>query len=132
MPRNAEDVESFLYRLNRNFEGSQDFFLVSSGSGGPPIALRVSDPIILLRCDIGKIPTDPARQLALFRLLLEYNAGDLMHAAYGLEADEIVLTAGLELENLDMNELAAALADIDVALARHIGPLMDMAKEPQA
>ncbi len=132
MPRTADDVETFLYRLNRNFDESEGLFLVSSGTDGPPIALRVAEPIIVVRVDIGKVPPDVTRQNALFRQLLEYNANDLAHAAYGLEGDEIVLTAGLELENLDMNELAAVLSDIDVALATHIGTLRSLATPDEA
>ena len=38
MPRNAEDVETFLYRLNRTFERSEEsLFLVASGDDGPPV-----------------------------------------------------------------------------------------------
>jgi hypothetical protein len=132
MPRSAEDVETFLYRLNRNFDGEQGLFLVSSGSAGPPIAVRVDDPIVVVRCDIGTIPSDAERQNALFRRLLEYNSTDLAHAAYGLEGENIVLTAALELENLDMNELAAALSDIDVALATHIATLSHLARDADA
>jgi len=128
MPRNADDVETFLYRLNRNFDGEDGLFLVSSGSDGPPIAVRVSAPIVVVRTDIGKVPADEKIQIALYRQLLKYNADDLAHAAYGLESEEIVLTASLELENLDMNELAAVLSDIDVALATHVSTLRELAK----
>ena len=44
----------------------------------------------------------------------------LLHAAFGLENDQIVLAAALELESLDLNELEAVLADIDVALSEHV------------
>ena len=50
-----------------------------------------------------------------------------MHASYCLEGDEIVLSAGLELENLDENELAAVLSDIDLALVRHVPALRELA-----
>lgn len=127
MPRNAEDVENFLYRLNRNFEGENGMFLVSSGTDGPPIAVRVVEPIVVVRVDIGTIPADQGKQLELMRKLLEYNGTDLVHAAYALEGDEMVLSAGLELESLDENELAAVLSDIDVALARHVATLRELA-----
>ena len=127
MPRNADDVETFLYRLNRTFDSESGTFLVSSGTEGPPIALRVAEPIVVARVDIGLMPTDDAKRLKMFRKLLEFNATDLVHAAYGLEGDEIVLSAGLELENVDMNELAAVLSDIDLALARHVKILRALA-----
>ena len=127
MPRNADDVETFLYRLNRNFDHNDGTFLVSSGSDGPPIAVHVAEPIVVVRVDIGIAPSDDAALLELYKKLLDYNANDLVHAAYGLEDDEIVLASGLELENIDLNELAAVLVDMDLALARHIKTLRQIA-----
>ncbi|MEM1029922.1 MAG: CesT family type III secretion system chaperone [Myxococcota bacterium] len=127
MPRTAEDVENFLYRLDRNFEGEGGMFLVSSGTDGPPIAVRVVEPIVVVRVDIGTIPEDGGKQQLMMRKLLEYNGSDLVHAAYALEGEQIVLSAGLELEGLDENELAAVLSDIDLALARHVATLHELA-----
>ena len=62
--------------------------------------------------DLNKV-TDPA---GLFRLLLERNARELVHASYGLDDGSVVLSSALELENLDFNELQAVLDEIDVAL----------------
>jgi hypothetical protein len=129
MPRNAEDVETFLHRLNCQFETSENTFIVSSGGDRPPIAVHVAEPIVVVRADIGKVPDDSTRQLNLFRQLLTYNASDLVHAAYAIEGDEVVLSAGLKLENLDMNELAAVLSDIDLALSRHVKNLRQIAIE---
>lgn len=127
MPRNAEDVENFLYGLNRPFDREENgVFVVSTGVDRPPIAVRVSDPIVLVRADIGKAPDDVARQAKVFRKLLEYNGVDLVHASYCLEGEEIILSAGLELENLDANELAAVLSDIDLALVRHVPTLREL------
>jgi hypothetical protein len=46
---------------------------------------------------------------ALFRLLLEINASEMMHRAYGLENNSIVLIDTLQSEHLDLNELQATL-----------------------
>ena len=127
MPRTVEDVEEFLIRLSRTFDHSDGMFIVSSGVDSPPIAIRVDDPIVVLRVDIGEVPEEEATQNAVFRRMLELNSSDLVHASYGLAGDEIVLTAGLPLENLDANELAVVLSDIDVALVSHIGELRKLA-----
>ena len=128
MPRNVEDVETFLLRLNRMFDRHDNAFIVSSGVDGPPICIMVSDPIVVVRVDIGPLPSDRDRQNQVCRKLLEHNGADLVHSAYALEGDQIVLSSGLPLENLDLNELAAALSDIDLALARQVGPLNRLAK----
>jgi hypothetical protein len=127
MPRTAEDVETYLLSLNRQFENDHGTYVVSSGANAPPVAIRVAGPILALRVFIGSLPRDAAHQAALYRRLLEYNASDLMHASYGISDGQIVLSAALELENLDQNELEAALSDIDMALARHIGELRQAA-----
>jgi hypothetical protein len=126
MPRNVDDVETFLYRLERQFQRDGDAFMVASGVAATPVVVLVNDPVLLVRVDIGHVPSDASRQVAVFRKLLELNGSDLVHGSYGLEGDEIVLAVGLQLENLDLNELGAALADIDLALARHVPVLRDL------
>lgn len=126
MPRTAEDVENYLLQLDRRFENDGGTYLLA-GSGGTPIALRVSPPIIALRVAIGPAPKDDAHKLRLFTQLLQYNATDLMHVSYGLEDGAVVLSAALELENLDLNELEALLSDVDLALARHVPTLREAA-----
>lgn len=127
MPRTAEDVENYLLQLDRRFDNDAGTYLVSAGADAPPIAIRVAPPIVAVRVSIGPVPADEAHQSRLFRRLLEYNATDLMHASYGVEAGTVVLSAALELENLDVNELDATLSDIDLALARHVPVLHDLA-----
>ena len=128
MPKTAEDVENYLIQLDRRYDNDAGTLLVSSSSGGPPIAIRVAPPIVAIRVFIGAIPDDTAHQVRLFRRLLEYNATDLMHASYGVQQDGVVLAAALELENLDKNELEATLSDMDLALARHVSVLKDAAQ----
>src|ERR1700733_13990586 len=101
MPRTAEDVESYLLQLDRRFENDGGTFLLEGANG--TIALRVSPPIVAVRGTIGAVPAEEAQQARIFRKLLQYNASDLMHVAYGLEGETIVLSAALELENLDLN-----------------------------
>jgi hypothetical protein len=126
MPRTAEDVENYLLQLDRRFENDGGTYLIS-GNGGTPIALRVAPPIVAVRVSIGPAPKDEAHQLRLYAQLLRYNASDLMHVSYGLENGNVVLSAALELENLDLNELSALLSDVDLALARHVPTLREAA-----
>ncbi len=130
MPRNADDVETFLYRLNRNFDSNgEGMFLVASTTDGPPIVVYVDDPIIVIRVDVGKAPESAERQLAVFRQMLQFNATELVHASYALEGAEMVLSAGIPLENVDMNEIAAVLEDMEIAITRHVTKLHELAKE---
>jgi hypothetical protein len=91
----------------------------------PEIGVRVDPPLVVLRV---RIADARSANLPLLRKLLEYNAEALVHTAYGLETDHIVLTSALELENLDMNELQAALDEMDLALAQQVPQLARMSK----
>jgi hypothetical protein len=125
MPRTAEDVETYLLSLDRRFDRNGSTFLIQAT--GAIVPLLVTPPIVALRVTIGMAPKGDAREVAFFRKLLELNASDLMHVSYGLDGDTVVLSGALELENLDVNELEAALSDIDLALARHVPTLHDLA-----
>jgi hypothetical protein len=126
--RSAKDVEAYLTRLNRRFHGVDDqpgTYLIPSDS--THIALRVDPPLVVLRVNIGDANKGDA-DLPLFRRLLQLNAKGLVHASYGLDDDRVVLSAALELENLDFNELEAALDEIDIALAQQLPELRQLAQ----
>lgn len=127
MVNSVEDLEAQLLRLDRKFERLDDeTVLVSIAPHQPPAALRLSGPVLLAQVEIGPVPHEPSTHVALFRRLLELNASDLVHAAYGLTGDGIVLLAALPLESLDPNELEVTLADFDLALANHVGALREL------
>ncbi|MFO0572189.1 MAG: CesT family type III secretion system chaperone [Polyangiaceae bacterium] len=130
MLKTDEDLEGFLNRLGRHFERLENgTFLVPVGANLAPVAVRIAPPVLVTQVAIGPVPTgNPALEARVFRRLLELNASDLLHAAYALEDSRIVLTAALELENLDTNELEAVLADMGMALSKHIGPLRELMK----
>jgi hypothetical protein len=88
----------------------------------PPLAVRVEPPLVVVRVHVADVDSakDAAARGALFRHLLELNVRQLVHTAYGLDGDHIVLSSALELENLDFNELQATLDEIDMALAQKL------------
>ncbi|HLV68246.1 MAG TPA: CesT family type III secretion system chaperone [Polyangiaceae bacterium] len=123
------DLEGFLTRLERRFERLEDgTYVVSVGPGRPLVALKLAPPVLVVRVEIGNAPADPERSRALFRRLLELNAVELLHAAYGLEGDRIVLGAALELATADPGELEAVLGDVDLALAEQVPVLHELVR----
>lgn len=132
MATSVEDLEAYLDRLGRRYERRADGTLVVGfGPGQPPLGLRVAPPVVLVQAEIGRCPPDTGAEAAaatrLYRRLLELNASDLVHASYGIEkhpaGDRILLSAAVALANLDLNELEAVLADMDIALAGHVSEL---------
>jgi hypothetical protein len=126
-----EALEAHLARLNRSFElaGEAGVYLVSMGPGQPPCALSISPPVLVAQVHVGPVPQqNDAASAQFMRRLLELNASGLLHAAFAFDADRIVLTSALELQNLDMNELEAVLADLDIALSEHVPSLAALSK----
>lgn len=127
MAESVEDVENLLIRLDRRFERLDEVtLLVRLSPYQPPVALRISGPVLVVQVEIGALPKDEAVHARLFRKLLEFNVSDLVHAAYGIGNSGIVLMSALEMSSLDPNELEAVLADFDLALAEQVGALHEL------
>ncbi|MGD0527295.1 MAG: CesT family type III secretion system chaperone [Polyangiaceae bacterium] len=122
--RTEKDVEAYLLRLNRRFRSLEEqpgTYLVEMGEKAPPLVLRVEAPLVVVRVHVGDVDGKGGpEESALYRRLLELNAKQLIHAAYGLDEARVVLSGALELENLDFNELQATLDEIDMALAQQL------------
>ncbi len=123
----SDDLEAQLGRWGRRHERLPDgTYVLSLGANQPPVALRLVPPVLVVQVAVGPAPKSDAAAAPLYKKLLELNANALVHSAYGLEGDLIVLAAALELSSLDLNELEAVLADIDVALSEHVPVLRNM------
>jgi hypothetical protein len=131
MAKTHEDLEGYLNRLERRYERLEDgTILAALASGQPPVAMRLAPPVLVMQVRIGDVPPgDVGAQVRVFRRLLELNVSSLVHAAYGLEGDSILLSAALELDNLDLNELEATLADLGMALSEHVPALREMVQK---
>ena len=55
--------------------------------------------------------------------MLRFNATALLHAAYGIEGDMIILSGALEVENLDFNEFQAMIDDISLGIDSHFASI---------
>jgi hypothetical protein len=133
MIRTSDDLEAQLGRLGRRYERTPDgTFILALGPNQPPAALLMVPPVLVVQVAIGEAPKDEVAAAPIYKKLLELNASALLHAAFGLENDQIVLAAALELDSLDLNELEAVLADIDVALGEHVPLLRSMVQSASA
>ena len=128
MLRNRDDVERFLEARARSYTVLDDAtFLVTLAPEQPSAVLRVQAPVVLVQVDVGQVSfQSQARECEFYRKLLELNSTDLLHAAYGLDGDRVKLSAALEFDNLDENELEATLSDVALALANHVPMLRQM------
>jgi hypothetical protein len=119
-----EDVESFLLRMELDHEEvDEGMWVVRAASDGAGLVVNHTPPVLVFRVKVLDVPEDESQCASLFRRLLELNASDLVHGAYGLEESDVILTETLELENLDFNEFQATVDSMFMALAGHVEEL---------
>lgn len=118
--RTREDIEAYLDRSSYPHKEIADAtWLVNDPSGmRETVVLRVTDELALFRVRVMDAPkADESPNL--YAALLELNATDMVHGAYGVSDGKVLLVASLRLENLDYNEFVGTLDDFGVALAKH-------------
>lgn len=113
------DVESYLIHAGVDYEEIEGGTWVIRGeqAHSADIVIRVEDPIVVFRMKVGAIPKEGME--SLLRKLLALNAHEMLHAAFGLEDDMIVIGGAQQLANLDFNEFQAMLDDIYLAINTH-------------
>ena len=123
-----EDLESFLIRMDLDYEEvDEGMYLVRGRNAGLPMVIHYADALLLLRLKLMDLPDSGDGRLELYRTLLELNATDLVHGAYGLENGELIISDTLELETLDFHELQASMESIELAASGHMGKIREMA-----
>ena len=122
-----DDLESFFLRLDVEYQELEEgMFLVRTHNGDLPIVLNYDPPLLLLRLKVMDLPADGG-SLELLRTLLELNATDVVHGAYGIEDGELILSDTLELENLDFTEVQASIESIQLAATSHMPRIRELA-----
>ncbi len=114
-----EKVRSYLVDLGLSYEevGDKTFLITEQEKGLENLVVMVSEPLVILRVKVMELPD--ARREELFEKLLRLNAEDLLHGAYALEGDHVILIDTLEVETMDLEELRASFEAIGLALIQH-------------
>ena len=123
-----EDLESFLVRLGAEGASYSEvepgmFVVRPGGTPDAQVVVHLTPPVLLMRMNVMPVPDDGGTAARLSRRLLELNATDLVHGAYGISGNDIILTEALELSNLDFSEFLAAYESMTLALASHVREL---------
>jgi hypothetical protein len=115
--KSAEDIESYLLKANLAYETvNPGIWLVQLGEVGK-LAVSIAGPVVAFRLKIMDVPRSGREEL--YRTLLELNTTEMVHGAFGIEGEAIVIVDALELENLDFNEFQAVLDDMSMAMSKH-------------
>jgi Domain of unknown function (DUF1821). len=112
-------IEDYLIALGASYEEPQSgtWIVEDEGKGIPPIAVSYADPVVILSARAMRVPSSNREEL--FAQLLKLNYSGLLHGAYALDEDEIVLVDTLEYETMDKGEFEASLDAISFALSEH-------------
>jgi len=120
-----EDIEGFLERISAEGASYREvqpglWVVKPGGALDFDVVVHFSPPVVVLRVNVMALPKDPKAASELTHRLLEMNASDMVHGAYGIEQKAVVITEALELEHLDFEEFLAAYESIAIALASHL------------
>lgn len=118
--RTREDIEAYLLRSGQPYEeiAPETWMVRDTGRRSGPIVVRFDGDIVLFRLKVLDL-AEHANRETLFERLLELNATDMVHGAYGIADGSVVLTCSLRAENLDYSEFVATLDDFTLALTKH-------------
>ena len=123
-----DDLESFLIRMDLEYEEvDPGMFLVRGRYSGMPMVVHYADALLLIRMKLMDLPKGADGKLDLYRTLLELNASDVVHGAYGIEEGELIISDTLELETLDFHELRASMESIELAATSHMERIRSLA-----
>ena len=81
------------------------------------IVIVYDDPLVVFRIFVMDAPKE--NRLEIYTKLLEFNATDIVHGAYALEEDKIVLINSLDYETMDSGEFQSTLDSFSLALLQH-------------
>jgi hypothetical protein len=123
-----EDLESFLIRMDLEYEEiDEGMYLVRGRNAGLPMVIHYADALLLIRLKVMDLPEEKDGKVELYRTLLELNATDMVHGAYGIENGELIMSDTLELETLDFHELQASLESIELAAVSQMPRIRELA-----
>ncbi len=115
----SRKVERYMNNLELGFvEIAENSWQINDEAKGlEKIVVIYEEPLIIVRVKVMKLPENNLEEL--YETLLKLNASDLIHGAYALEGDHIILIDSLEHATMDIEEFQASLDAMGLALAQH-------------
>jgi hypothetical protein len=112
-------IEDYLISLGVSYEEPQPgaWVVEDDGKGLPRIAISFAEPVVMLTAKAMRVPAKDREEF--FKELLKLNYSGLLHGAYALDGDDVVLVDTLEYDTMDKAEFEASLDAIGFALSEH-------------
>ena len=117
------DIEAYFDKLKLDYKtvGEGIWVLNLEDQGIDNFVINHEPPVIVLRIKLMDIPAKNREQF--FQRLLELNGTELLHGAYALEENNVVLVDSLQSEHLDLNELEASIESLAFAATQNYSEL---------
>jgi|SRR5262247_1040002 len=109
-----EDIEHYLIQMGHPHETIADNIWIVRDAAS--IVISYEPPLVIFRSKLMDVPQK--NREAFFRLLLDLNASEMIHGAYGIEENIVVLIDTLQSQNLDLNEFQATLDALLLAITQ--------------
>jgi len=115
--KSREDIESYLLKNGMPYEQLQPELWNVKPEGNENLLISIAGPVVVFRIKVMDLPAGPKEKL--YETLLKLNTTDMVHGAFGIEGNAVVIIHALPLENLDYNEFQAVIDDVAMAISKH-------------
>lgn len=114
-----EKIEGYMTELGLSYEkkGKNVWVVFGEDMGLENVIVMIDDPIVIIQVKVMDVPKK--NRAELFEELLHLNATDMVHGAYALEGESVILLNTLLAETMDIEELQASFDALGLALAQH-------------
>ena len=114
----GEKLEGFFINLELVYEevGDNMWLVTDEENGLSSVVVYVQDDLVTLRAKVMDVPSEQREEF--FEELLRLNA-EMVHGAYAIEEQNVILVDSLESPTMDLEEFQASLDSTGLALAQH-------------
>jgi hypothetical protein len=117
--RTRDDIQAFIDRSGLTFKELDDHtWIVRDPDAVENVVIRFEEPLLVFRTKVMELEKVRDRE-KFYSTLLELNASEMIHGAYGVSDGSVVLTCSLRLENIDYNEFQGTIDDFTLAVTNH-------------
>jgi hypothetical protein len=121
MDNNFDKVKSFIlelgYSIEKEDKNENVFVIDNEEEGVKNMIVAIAEPIVIFQQHLFNLKKDDAN---IFKALLQKNQ-DIIHGAFIIDSTgtKVLFRDTLQLENLDMNEVAGTLNSLSLLMAEY-------------
>ena len=114
-----DKVEGYLVKMGLSFhEAAPGTWVVNHSEVGlETLFIQLAGTLVILRSHVMELPSSGREKL--FHELLRLNATDMVHGAYAVDGNSVIIIDTLEAETMDLEEMQASIDAVGLALAQH-------------